>query len=232
VGARELIHDDYRYCLWLLGVEPSEIRASKELSRRVAAVKAFRKASNKAQTRKDSDRPSEFQEIRQPKSDFLAIPVITSGDRDYIPMMYLKKDVVINNKVHYIENCELDLFAFLNSSAFNIWNKAISGRTRNDTALSNTLTYNNFPFPVLSEGEKAELIAGAQGIIAARESFPNSSLADLYGDASMPKALKDAHGKVNAAVLRLLGLPVTSDDEATLSMLFKRYLEYENIGKL
>jgi hypothetical protein len=225
LGARELIHGESRNCLWLLGAEPKDIRASKELSKRVAAVKKFRESSTKKQTIKDAERPSEFQEIRQPKENFLAIPRITSEDRAYVPMAFLDKDTIINDKISFIANCDLVTFGFLNSSVFNCWNKAVSGRTRNDTLLSNTITYNNFPFPKLSDKESESLTDAAQEILQARLNFPESSLADLYDSNSMPSALAVAHGNLNGLVIAAYGLPKNANQSQILEKLFKLYSE-------
>ena len=191
----------------------------------MAAVKKFRESSTKKQTVRDADRPSEFQEIRQPEENFLAIPRITSEDRAYVPMAFLDKDTIINDKISFIANCDLVTFGLLNSSVFNCWNKAVSGRTRNDTLLSNTITYNNFPFPELSDKESKSLADAAQEILQVRLNFPESSLADLYDSNSMPSSLAVAHGNLNSLVLLTYGLPKNANQSQILEKLFKLYSE-------
>jgi hypothetical protein len=228
LGARELIHNESRNCLWLVDADPKDIRASKVLSARIAGVKHFREASTDKQTKRDSIRSNEFQAIRQPKEKFLAIPRITSEDRAYVPMAFLDKDTIINDKISFIANCDLVTFGFLNSSVFNCWNKAVSGRTRNDTLLSNTITYNNFPFPELSDKAVKSLTDAAQEILDVRQSFPESSLADLYDSSSMPSALAVAHGNLNSFVLTAYELPKNANQSQILERLFNLYSEAQS----
>ena len=119
-------------------------------------------------------------------------------------------------------------FGLLNSSVFNCWNKAVSGRTRNDTLLSNTITYNNFPFPELSDKESKALSDAAQEILRARLNFPESSLADLYDSNSMPSILAAAHEHLNALVLSVYGLSKNANQSQILEKLFKLYSEAQS----
>ena len=228
VGGRELIHGDERYCLWLLGADPKDIKASKVLSERVNAVREFRAASKDAQTRRDADKPTEFQAIRQPTKNYLAIPIITSEARDYVPMIFLPGDAIINNKISFVEECDLLTFGILTSSIFNTWNKAVSGRTRNDTVVSNTITYNNFPFLYGNKDENSRLEVAAEEVLKVRSSFASNSLADLYSVISMPSALLRAHRRVDDAVLKIYGLKQDASDSQILRKLFDLYAEMTN----
>lgn len=225
VGARELIHDELRYCLWLIGAEPADLRASTELNRRVQAVREMREASTKAMTKRDANRPSEFQELRQPKSKYIAIPRITSEEREYVPMALFTSDIILNDKISYISDGSLPTFGLLMSKPFNVWNKAISGRTRNDTLISNTLTYNNFPFPEMSDAVREQVGSAAQAVLDARASHPASTLADLYDKNAMPSDLRKAHDNLDKVVLACFGLKASATDEEVLSEIFSRYDE-------
>ena len=225
VGGRELIHGDERYCLWLINADPSDIKSSKVLTQRVKAVRDFRAASKDAQTRRDADKPAEFQAIRQPTSEYLAIPIITSEARDYVPMTYLPGDAIINNKISFIEGCDLFTFGVLTSSIFNIWNKAVSGRTRNDTVISIPVTYNNFPFLLGNKDTTSRLTEAVEHLLAIRLNFKSNSLADLYDVASMPSSLLQAHRKVDSVVLRIYDLGDSSTDAQILRRLFDLYAE-------
>jgi hypothetical protein len=224
VGAQELIQGRSRYCLWLVDAQPSEIRSSPEILKRVAAVRSMREKSSWGQTRNDAATPHLFQANRQPSSTYIAVPRITSENRDYVPMALLTKDVIINDKVSYVANGELWLFGLLMSRTFNTWNKAISGRTRNDTLISNTITYNNFPWPE-NPKNKAAVEAAAQSILDVREKYPTSSLADLYDPRSMPKDLVDAHKTNDRLVLDAYGLKSIATEADILANLFARYAE-------
>ena len=223
IGAHELIHNDVRWCLWLKGAEPSDIRNSYELSTRVEKVRKLREASPKKATQKDADRPSEFQEIRHPSSDYLAIPRVSSVDRDYVPIARFSVETITNDSLFIIADASLTTFGVLNSRPFNVWNKAVSGRLKSDTRISNTITYNNFPFPELSEEQKKSLEKSAQGILDARELRPTESLAALYNKNSMPTDLRQAHKAVDKEVLAALGLKSDASDEVILAKLFDLY---------
>lgn len=233
IGARELIHNVERYCLWLVNAEPSDLRSSKELSRRLAAVKAMREASTDAQTKKDAIKPQEFQKIRQPKTAYLAIPLHSSEDRQYVPMAWFDADVITNNAVSVVGGADVSLFGFLQSRPFNVWNKAVSGRIKSDTRISNTITYNNYPFPDLSDALREKITASAQKVLDTRAKFPNNSLADLYESASMPPELAKAHAKLDADVLSAYGLKADASDAEILETLFNMYgdQQKEQAGK-
>lgn len=225
VGAQELINGQERWCLWLVDAEPSDIRSSPELSKRVSGVREMRLNSTKKKTKDDASIPHLFQEIRQPSDDYIAVPRITSENRDYVPMALLSKDVIINDKVSYVANGELWLFGLLMSRVFNIWNKAISGRTRNDTLISNTVTYNNFPFPAFNPASKELVAKSAQAVVDERAKYASSSLADLYDPISMPRGLSQAHAALDKAVLGAYGLKSDATDSEILEMLFGKYVE-------
>jgi hypothetical protein len=225
IGGRELIHNEKRFCLWLEDADPSDVRKSPELSKRVSAVREQRSASKREATKKLASRPSEFAEIRQPKGDYLAVPLITSHERDYLSAAPISAGVVSNNKIGIIQEKTIETFAFVVSRAFTVWNKAISGRLKSDLNVSISLTYNNFPFPSLSFDQLESVQSGAEAVLTARSSFPFNSLADLYGTSSMPPALRRAHEKLDKEVLKVFGLETTATDEEILATLIRLHLE-------
>ena len=225
IGAQELIHNENRWCLWLKGADPSDIRNSRELSWRVNEVRKLREASTKRTTQRDAERPTEFQEIRQPATHYLAVPLHSSEERDYVPIARFSADTITNNAVSIIADASLTTFAVLNSRAFNVWNKAVSGRLESRTRISNTITYNNFPFPELAETPRLRLEKAAQGILHAREARPTESLAALYDKNAMPTELRAAHRAVDKEILEALGLKLDSPDEAILEKLFALYTQ-------
>ena len=222
IGAREMLHNEERYCLWLVGVDVGEIRRSPELTRRVSAVRELRAASRREATRRLADRPAEFGEIRQPDHAVFVIPRITSEARDYVPIYRMEPGFILNDKVSFITE-DLAVFGVLQSSVFNVWNKAVSGRTRNDTLISNNITYNNFPFPDLSLDQRDALEAAADHILTARQAYSANSLADLYDPALMPEPLRRAHRNNDRVVLGVFGLPEDASDDEILAVLFTRY---------
>jgi hypothetical protein len=223
VGAKELIQGEIRYCLWLVNVDPSEIRNSPEISRRVAMVREFRLASIDKTTRADASRAWEFQRIRQPNHDYIAVPSVSSENREYVPMAMFSQEVIDTNLVFHIANGGLRTFGFLMSQPFNIWNKTISGRLKSDTRISNTITYNNFPFPETTPEQDAAIEKAASEVLTARAEYPTSSLSDLYNSTFMPTNLRRAHTHLDKVILATFGLPTTATDEQILSALFTRY---------
>lgn len=228
IGARELIHDVERWCLWLKDAEPSDLRTSPELSRRVAAVREMRLASTDETTRKDAGTAYLFQKDRQPSTSYIAVPLHSSEHRDYVPLAYLGPEVIANNAISVIPDAPLWLFALLNSRVFSVWNKTVSGRLESRVRISTTVTHNNFPMPLLTDDWAEKLDASAQRILDARSEHPAATLADLYENVSMPPTLRAAHDANDRLALRLFELPGTATDEEVLARLFERYASAVN----
>jgi hypothetical protein len=225
IGATELINAKKRYCLWLVDASPSDIRTSKVIQERSNGVREMRLSSTKASTKKDAETPTLFQEIRQPKSQYLALPAHSSENRDYIPMALMPPDVIASNALLTISNSTLSTFAILESKVFSLWNSTVSGRLKSDYRISAEITYNNFPFPKLNDDDAEKLNNGGQKIIDARNEFPEASLADLYDPKSMPISLRNAHDENDKIVVQIFGLKKSASDSEILKELFKRYAE-------
>jgi type I restriction-modification system DNA methylase subunit len=228
MGAREMIHNEERFCLWLVDAKPSELRESKVLAKRVSEVLKLRMESKRVATQKLASSPHEFGEVRQPKTDYVAVPRITSEERRYVPIGFFGPEIVMNDKISFIEGGDLFIFGVLSSSIFNIWNKAISGRTRNDTLISNTITYNNFPFPSVNQLQKSEVMKSAQAVLDVRKEFQNETFADLYGKVSMPTKLQKAHQILDASVLSVFGIKATSSEKEILEHLFSAFISMQS----
>jgi hypothetical protein len=225
VGSEELISDIERWGLWLADADVSDLLNSPELKARIAVVKEMRLQSDKPQTNLDANRAWEWQETtKQPKTPYLAVPLLSSENRDYTPMAILEPDVLANNLIAWIADASLSTFGVLQSRAFSVWNKGISGRMKHDPRVSGEITYNNFPFPEWeTEDSKKKVEKAAEGVIAARENHPNASLATLYNRNVMPTDLRKAHAELDKAVLNAYGLKVNATDIGVLEMLFTRY---------
>ena len=224
VGAQELINGTRRWCLWLVDAQPSEIRSSPELLKRIAAVREMRLSSSKKQTRDDAGTSHLFQENRQPSTTFLAVPSHSSENRKYVPMSLFPPHVVTTNAVLNVENATLYTFGMLHSSVFMAWNAAVSGRLESRFRISAEITYNNFPWPESPKNRDA-IEAAAKVVLDTREKYPTSSLADLYDPRSMPKDLVDAHNSLDRLVLNAYGLKNNATEADILANLFGRYAE-------
>lgn len=224
MGGKELIRGDKRWCLWLVGASPSELKASRFVCRRVESNKLFRLNSSRKNTKELALSPHLFGEIRQPDSDILVIPKVSSERRRYIPLGYVSPDVIINGSALMLTNISLYHFGVMNSSAHNVWMRVVCGRMKSDYQYSASIVYNNFPWPEPSEAQKAKIEKTAQGILDARAIYPDSSLADLYDDALMPIELRKAHQANDKAVLEAYGFPTKDFSESDIvAKLFEMY---------
>lgn len=224
VGGREMLYNEDRYCIWLGKAEPSEIKGSKFLQTRLAEVRAFREASNRAATNNLSKSPGIFGEIRQPSSSYVAVAKVSSEKRKYVPSAIFEKEVIASGSLITIcsKRPYFD-FAIVCSRAFAVWNEAVSGRMKTDFQVSVEITYNNFPFPEIQETLFNEISGAGEKVLATRSSFPNSTLADLYDSLSMPPKLISAHEELDALINKAFKLPARTNDAKLLSALFASY---------
>ena len=225
IGAVELINAKDRYCLWLEDMSPNELNSSKELQRRVQAVKEMRLASDATSTRQMANTPHLFAQRAQPKSEYIAVPAVSSENREYVPMGYFGPEVVASNALLTIPDASYFVFGLLNSKIFNTWNRAVSGRLKSDCRISQEITYNNFPIPSWTDGQEKAISGSGLGILTAREKYPHSSLADLYSSIAMPVNLRDAHILNDKLVFSFYGLPNAATDSEILARLFSLYAD-------
>ena len=201
IGGKELIRSEDRWCLWLEDATPAEIRTLSAVRKRVDAVQSWRRGRDRLATRELANTPSAFAEIRQPTSDYLAFPTVSSIRRRYVPIAMLSPDTIASNQVYVLPNATLYDFGVLTSEMHMAWVRSVGGRLKSDYRYSAGIVYNNFPWPIdATEKDKAAVAAAAQGVLDSREQFPQSSLADLYDPLSMPSALLKAHNKLDKAV--------------------------------
>ena len=206
VGSRDFINnDEIRYCLWLKDISPSVYRKNPEIMRRLEAVKEMRLASSAAPTRAYADRPYLFFSTPQTDNNYLCIPEVSSERRRYIPIGFMDKTIIASNKLLIIPEATLYEFGVLTSNVHMAWTRTVCGRLKSDYQYSGATVYNNFPWPDPSETQKARIEQTAQSILDARALYPNSSLADLYDELTMPPELRTAHQKNDRAVMEAYG---------------------------
>ena len=224
VGAREFLHDLPRYCLWLIDASPKELNQLPLVRERIAKTREFRLSSTKEATRKFADQPTRFMEIRQPQSNYIIIPSHSSENRRYIPMGFMSPEVICSNANLMIPNATLYHFGVLESNVHMAWMRCICGRIKSDYRYSNDIVYNNFPWPNPTEAQKQRIEQTAQAILDARAKYPDSSLADLYDDLTMPVELRKAHQDNDRAVMAAYGFDVkTMTESQCVAELFKLY---------
>ncbi len=205
IGGRELINGTHRWCLWLNDASPHEFSSSRQIMRRVEATYNFRINSDRGQTRELANVPYLFGEIRQPNQEMLVIPKVSSEKRLYIPMSFVSSDVIVSGSALIIPGATLYDFGILTSNVHMAWMRTVAGRMEMRYQYSNNIVYNNFPWPSPSEDQRSEIERTATMILNARELHPDSNLASLYGERSMPRELLTAHRINNRAVMQAYG---------------------------
>jgi len=214
IGAKEYINRKPRYCLWLVNTPPSELRKMPLVMERVQAVREMRLNSPDTGTQRLADTPTLFRETNNPKS-FIVVPSVSSERRRYVPMGFLTGDTIATNLVLIIPDAPLYLFGVLTSNVHMAWMRAVCGRLEMRYRYSKDIVYNNFPWPTPTEEQTAKIEQTAQAILDARALYPDSSLADLYDEVTMPPELRKAHQQNDRAVMNAYGFDVKTTNEAT-----------------
>ncbi len=227
VMGEELINNIPRFCLWLVNISPDDLRKMPLVLERVNAVRRLRESSSRIATNKLAQFPTRFGEVRQPRGTYIGFPRVSSENRKYIPIAILEPDIIAGDKVYTIENSSLFHFGVLTSVIHMTWMKYTCGRMKSDFSYSNSIVYNNFPWPENpSEKQIAAIEAAAQMVLNARAEFPNSSLADLYDPLTMPPSLVKAHNDLDKVVdLAYRPQPFTSEANRMV-FLFELYEKY------
>ena len=224
LGAEEFINNKKRYCLWLLNAEPQHLKKCPLIVARIQKVREHRESSSREATRKLAQTPSLFGEIRQPESGhYLLVPRVSSERRRYIPIGFLDTSVIASNSTLIVPNATLYEFGVLTSQMHMAWMRTVCGRLKSDYRYSAQIVYNNFPWPDVSEEQKAAIMQKAQAVLDARSQFPDSSLADLYDPNTMPPVLTKAHAALDSAVDKLYRKTAFPDDSARVAFLFELY---------
>lgn len=234
-GASEFINNKTRYCLWLIGHSPKTLRSIPPILNRIQSVKEFRQSSPKKQTRESAEKATEFQEIRHNDNDYLLIPSVSSENRRYIPIGFMSGCAISTNANLVIPDATLYDFGILISNVHMAWMRTVAGRLKSDYRYSAKIVYNNFPWPEVTDAQKEKISKTAQGILDARALYPDSSLADLYDELTMPKELRRAHQANDKAVMEAYGLTKIVDgkktwltESETVARLFELYEQLTN----
>jgi hypothetical protein len=234
LGADEFINNLPRFCLWLTDSTAQDRRDSPEIQRRMRLVAAMRLASPKTPTQKLAVTPYLFGEIRQTDQPYLLVPRVTSERRLFVPIGYFENETVCGDANFMLPNASLTHFGLLCSTMHNAWMRTVCGRLKSDYRYSNTIVYNNFPWPAsLSSPHTEKIEAAAQTILnerAAEESRcavqgQKCSLATLYAPGNMPAPLLKAHAALDKAVDAAYGYKGAATDAGRVAFLFSRYEE-------
>jgi hypothetical protein len=228
IGSDEFINNIPRWCLWLNDIQPSQLNRLPFIRNRVEKVKAMRLASTKADTIRIAAFPTRFGQDRQPNSDYLAVPEVSSERRVYIPIGFISKEVIASNKVQMVPNATPYLFGVLTSAMHMTWMRYTCGRLKSDYSYSASLVYNNFPFPQNPTAKQtANVEAAAQAVLATRTEFPRESLATLYDPLTMPPTLVRAHAALDRAVDACYRTAAFPTELSRLEFLFQAYRQLQ-----
>lgn len=226
-GAKEFISQKPRYCLWLGECSPAQLKQMPYCLERVHAVKEYRESSTRASTVKMAMKPTRFQTENMPKGHYVVIPEVSSEKRRYIPIGYLDDSKLCSNKLRLVPSATLFIFGVLESNVHMAWMRCVCGRLKSDYDYSIKIVYNNFPWPAPTEQQKAKIEQTAQAILDARALYPDSSLADLYDDLTMPPELRKAHQANDRAVMDaygfIKGTAARTSESACVAELMKLY---------
>ncbi len=223
VGSEDFLNDKIRYCLWFEPQDMREASRSHIIMQRLEECRKFREESKQSQAHASAATPYLFTSIRQPKTNYLLVPVVSSETRRYIPIGYLNPDVIASNACFTIPNATLYTFGILMSNVHNAWMRVVCGRLKSDYRYSNTIVYNNFPWCQPTDEQKARIEATAQAILDARAKYPDWSLAELYKETIMPPELRRAHQENDRAVMAAYGFSTKMTESECVAELFKLY---------
>ena len=225
VGAVEFLHNKRRYCLWLKGVSPKELKTMPLVLERIEKCKEMRNNSVAAAIRKFADTPMLFAQITQPEGKpYIIVPAHSSASRRYIPLGFVGPEVISSNAVFIIPEATIFHFGILMSNVHNAWMRTTCGRLKSDYRYSKEIVYNCFPWPTPTDEQRAKIEQTAQAILDARALYPDSSLADLYDETTMPPELRKAHQQNDKAVMRAYGFDIKTTTETTcVAELMKMY---------
>lgn len=222
ISAREYLHGEKRWVIWLVDAPPEAISKLPKIRERIAAVAAFRKASKAASTR-DYAYPTLFRQVTQPSSDYILVPRHSSERRDYVPFGFFPMSSIVADSCLALPDAGLHHFSVIQSSMHMAWMKTVCGRLKGDIRYSKDIVYNNFPWPELDDKAKAALAATGQAILDARAAHPGATLADLYDPDAMPPDLRRAHRANDAAVDRLYRKKPFESERERVEFLFALY---------
>lgn len=223
IGASEFINNKERWCLWLVGVSPAELREMPEVMKRINACKLDRENAPDEGRKKLAERPTQFREINNPDT-FIVVPAVSSERRKYVPIGFLDKNTIATNLVITIPDATLYHFGILTSNVHMAWMRTVCGRLKSDYRYSKDVVYNNFPWPMLTEEQKVKIEQTAQAILDARALYQDASLADLYDELTMPPELRKAHQQNDKAVMQAYGFDIKNTTETScVAELMKMY---------
>ncbi|WP_442682505.1 class I SAM-dependent DNA methyltransferase [Stenotrophomonas sp. JC08] len=222
-GSQEFIRGQVRKCLWIVNEELERAQEIGAIRARIEGVRAMRMASKDAGTREMAARAHQFREMYCGQRHTLILPGVSSEGREYLPVGLIDSHSVVSNLAFALYDAPLWNMALIASRLHKVWVSTVCGQLETRIRYSNTIGWNAFPVPALTEQNKADLTACAQEILLARESHFPATLADLYDAEAMPDDLRRAHERNDEVLERIyIGRKFKNDTER-LEKLFDLY---------
>ncbi len=232
IGGEELINNKIRYCIWLDKIPPIEVQKSKLIMERIQLTKDFRNSSNRPQTLKAAETPYLFGEIRQPSSNMLVIPKVSSETRKYIPIDFISSEIIVNGSALIIPNANIYMFGVLTSNVHNAWMRTVAGRLESRYQYSASVVYNTFAWCTPTKEQKEKIEKTGRAILQARKLYKDYSFAQLYNELTMPTELRKAHQENDKAVMEAYGFDwhkmTESDCVAELMKMYQKLTNKDN----
>ena len=224
-GATEFLNNKKRWCLWLVGVSPAELRKMPKVLERIEACKKDR-LKGAEDRKKLAETPALFRETKNPDTA-IVVPRHSSENRRYIPFGFIDKDMILTDAAMCIPDGNVYEFGILESNIHMAWMRTVCGRIKSDYRYSKDIVYNNFPWPEPTAQQRQKIEQTAQAILDARALYPDGSLADLYDELTMPPELRKAHRLNDMAVMEAYGFAKGSEpyrnEAACVAELMKLY---------
>lgn len=221
VGSDEYIHKKKRWCIWLRDEDLQEAEMIPKVAERIEEVRKIRSGKSDAGAKRLASRPHQFREVYSTAKQTLVVPSVSSENRDYIPIGFIGNETIVSNLAFAIYECEPWVFSLLTSHMHNLWIRTVCGALETRLRYSNTLGYNTFPFPSVSDAQKKTLDEFALDIIAERESYPEITLGELYSN--LPEPIRLKHEYLDVFVDSMFSKSGFTDDNERLECLFLAY---------
>lgn len=221
-GSQEFINNIDRYCLWIDDEDLPFAMSCPYIANRIEMTREMRLRSSDKAGRELATKSHQFREHPM-LSDAIIVPRVSSERREYIPIGFVDKNIVISDSAFAVYDAELWLFGMLTSKMHNVWVRAVGGALETRIRYSATLCYNTFPFPKINDEQKERLSALAENILLTRENHTEMTLGEMYNPESMPQDLKYAHQAMDIAVEQCYRPEPFTSDEERLEYLFKLY---------
>ncbi len=225
IGADDFLKSKVRYCILINEKDVDFAYRIPPLKIRFDKCAAFREKSKKKSTQKLALRPYAFDEQKYQELDSIIVPQTTSENREYIPIGFFNSEYVISNGVRLIYNVHPWIFGLLSSKLHNVWIQKVAGRLETRIQYSNTICYNTFPFPKITDKEREEITDLVFNILDEREQHSEKTLAQMYDPDKMPQGLKEAHHQLDLAIEKCYRKKPFESDEERLEYLFRLYEE-------